>query len=129
MIEVVVDSRCTACGACVAVCPTNVFDLSPTGRPSIARQSDCQTCFMCELYCPVDALYVHPDCDHPVPVDAQALLASGLLGQYRRDSGWGEWADDPRYANAHWRMEGIFARARAAAAGGPSAPDSTAKVP
>jgi hypothetical protein len=47
---------------------------------------------MCELYCQADALYVGPDHDHAVPVDAQEIVASGLLGQYRRDSGWDEWA-------------------------------------
>jgi len=129
MIEIIVESRCTACSACVQVCPTNVFDLSPSGRPVIARQDDCQTCFMCELYCPVDALFVHPDCEGSVPVDERDLLASGLLGQYRRDSGWGEWARDPRYSNEHWRMEGIFARARAAAANPSQHPPPTAKAP
>jgi NAD-dependent dihydropyrimidine dehydrogenase PreA subunit len=116
MIELVIASRCTACGACAEVCPTDVFDAGPSGRPVIARPDDCQTCFICELYCPADALYVGPDCDAREPVSEAEIVASGRLGQYRRDSGWGEWADDPRYANAHWRMEGIFARARAAAA-------------
>jgi hypothetical protein len=37
---------------------------------------------------------------------------SGWLGQFRRDSGWGEWAEDPRYRNQHWRMDSVFARAR-----------------
>jgi NAD-dependent dihydropyrimidine dehydrogenase PreA subunit len=31
--------------------------------PVIARPEDCQTCFMCELYCRADALYVGPDHD------------------------------------------------------------------
>jgi NAD-dependent dihydropyrimidine dehydrogenase PreA subunit len=53
MIELVSPNRCTGCNICVAVCPTNVFDASPDGPPVIARQSSCQTCFMCELYCPV----------------------------------------------------------------------------
>ena len=115
MIALLIEDRCTACNACVAVCPTNVFDASPEGGPPvIARQDACQTCFMCELYCPSDALYVDPDCEQASPVDAAWVLERDLLGQYRRDSGWDEWADDPRYANEHWRMESIFARARAA---------------
>ena len=117
MIELVVQSRCTGCNACVEICPTNVFDALAAGPPVIARPDDCQTCFICELYCPVDALYVDPDCDDHAPVTEAEVLASGQLGQYRRDSGWGEWADDPRFTNEHWRMEGIFARARAAASG------------
>jgi NAD-dependent dihydropyrimidine dehydrogenase PreA subunit len=113
MIEIVVDDRCTKCGLCVQVCPTNVFDAEPDGKPVIARQSDCQTCFMCELYCTADALFVGPNCDHPVAVDTADVLESGWLGQFRRDSGWDEWSNDPRHRNEHWRMDQIFARARA----------------
>lgn len=125
MIELVVENRCTACSVCVAVCPTGVFDRAPDGRPILARIEDCQTCFMCELYCRADALYVAPDCENRVAVDAAAVLAAGLLGQYRRDSGWDEWADDPTRSNEHWRMEGVFARAaaRSAAARPPVARD------
>jgi NAD-dependent dihydropyrimidine dehydrogenase PreA subunit len=55
MIELVSETRCIGCDICVNVCPTNVFDATPDGVPVIARKSDCQTCFMCELYCPTDA--------------------------------------------------------------------------
>jgi NAD-dependent dihydropyrimidine dehydrogenase PreA subunit len=113
MIALILDDRCTRCGLCAQVCPSDVFDLQPDGTPVIARQGDCQTCFMCELYCKADALYVAPNCDHATPVDPVALRASGRLGEFRRDSGWDEWSDDPRYANEHWRMDQIFARARA----------------
>jgi NAD-dependent dihydropyrimidine dehydrogenase PreA subunit len=112
MIELIIAGRCTGCNACVDVCPTGVFDPGPSGRPLIARVEACQTCFMCELYCTVDALYVAPDCESRVAVDEAVLVASGLLGQYRRDSGWHEWADEPSKSNEHWRMEGVFARAR-----------------
>ena len=117
MIDLILEERCTACGDCVAACPTNVFEPTPAGPPRIARPEACQTCFMCELYCAADALYVGPDCEATQPVDRDWLLGSGLLGQYRRDSGWGEWAGDVRYANEHWRMDSIFARARAAYSG------------
>ena len=49
MIEVIDAERCTSCDICVNVCPTNVFDKTD-GIPVIARQNDCQTCFLCELY-------------------------------------------------------------------------------
>ncbi len=114
MIELIVADRCTGCNRCVEVCPTNVFDKSEAGPPRIARQADCQTCFICELYCAADAIYVGPNCETPEPVDEAAIVASGLLGQYRRDSGWDEWSDDPRYQSQTWRMGQIFARARAA---------------
>jgi NAD-dependent dihydropyrimidine dehydrogenase PreA subunit len=88
MIELVSASRCTGCNICVAACPTNVFDATPDGPPVIARQSSCQTCFMCELYCPVDALFVAHDSENPVAVDESVLEEGALLGSYRRAIGW-----------------------------------------
>jgi NAD-dependent dihydropyrimidine dehydrogenase PreA subunit len=110
MIELIVASRCTACNLCVTVCPTNVFDAAPSGPPIIARQSDCQTCYMCEIYCEADALFVGSDCETPEPADEAAIIASGQLGRIRRDSGWGEWASDPRYKNQMWYMGEVFRR-------------------
>ena len=66
MIEVISDERCIDCNLCVKVCPTNVFDAVEGGHPVIARQDDCQTCFLCEAYCPVDAMFVAPAVD-PLP--------------------------------------------------------------
>ncbi len=89
MIELVSGSRCIQCNLCVNVCPTNVFDSVQDAPPTIARQSDCQTCFMCELYCPVDALYVAPQVDPLESVDEEYLVEAGILGSYRRNIGWG----------------------------------------
>jgi NAD-dependent dihydropyrimidine dehydrogenase PreA subunit len=112
MIELLLTDRCTGCNACVATCPSNVFDAVPGGVPVIARQEDCQTCFMCELHCVADALYVGPNCDAPEPIDPVAVRKSGLLGQFRRHSGWHEW--EGHYPNEHWRMDEVFRRARGA---------------
>ena len=69
-----------------------MFDAVPGGHPVIARQGDCQTCFMCEAYCPVDAMFVAPQTDAVLAdspfLDEEFLVASGLLGKYRRDLGW-----------------------------------------
>jgi NAD-dependent dihydropyrimidine dehydrogenase PreA subunit len=116
VIELLVSERCTRCNACVEACPTNVFDAVAGQVPRIARHLDCQTCYMCELYCPTDALFVGSDAERPHPVDEAQIVASGLLGQFRRDHGWGEWANDPRYENQHWYMGEVFRRARAEAA-------------
>ncbi|MET0283123.1 MAG: ferredoxin family protein [Polyangiales bacterium] len=112
MIELVIEERCTQCNQCVAACPTNVFDAVPGRAPVIARKQDCQTCYMCELYCPHDALFVASNCHGDEAVDREQVLESGLLGQLRRDHGWGEHAGDPRYTNQHWYMGEVFRRAR-----------------
>ncbi|WP_194814870.1 ferredoxin family protein [Nocardia sp. XZ_19_385] len=93
MIELVSADRCIECDKCVEVCPTRVFDRGPDGIPVLARQSDCQTCFLCEAYCPVDALFVAPR-TAPLPPgdpqrDEQHLIEHGLLGSYRKALGWG----------------------------------------
>ncbi len=87
MIEVIDEERCTGCNICVHACPTNVFDAGAK-IPVIARQDDCQTCFMCEAWCPEDALYVSPradDLEHP---DIAALKFNHVIGSYRAAIGW-----------------------------------------
>jgi NAD-dependent dihydropyrimidine dehydrogenase PreA subunit len=90
MIDLLSEERCVQCGICVDVCPTNVFDGEPGATPIIARPDDCQTCWMCEAYCPVDALYVSPFAELRQHVEESALVEAGLLGSYRRDIGWGK---------------------------------------
>jgi NAD-dependent dihydropyrimidine dehydrogenase PreA subunit len=104
MFELIVRDRCTGCQRCVQVCPTNVLEVGAENLPFAARIEHCQTCFMCELYCPSDAVYVGPDRDAQHPVNEADIVASGLLGQFRRDSGWDEWADDPQYENQIWKL-------------------------
>ncbi len=94
MIELVSESRCIACDVCIRVCPTNVFERGPSGVPVIARQDDCQTCFMCEAWCPTDALFVAP-LTEAAPAgshyhDEDELIRRDLLGSYRRELGWGD---------------------------------------
>jgi NAD-dependent dihydropyrimidine dehydrogenase PreA subunit len=88
MIELVSKNRCIECNKCVQVCPTNVFDAVPNGVPVIARQEDCQTCFLCEIYCPTDALFVHSEAWKHVEVNEEELIEKGLLGKYRWEMGW-----------------------------------------
>lgn len=88
MIEIVSDSRCTACNICVRACPANVFDIVPDAPPRIARQDDCQTCFLCEIYCPDDALYVAPNAEGPTGITEAEVEAAGLFGSYAKALGW-----------------------------------------
>ena len=93
MIEILNAARCTSCDICVRICPTNVFEPAPDGGvPTIARHSDCQTCFQCEAYCPEDAIFVAPS-RTPEPagspfLDEANLLDRDLLGLYRDRVGW-----------------------------------------
>ncbi|MBW8486623.1 4Fe-4S dicluster domain-containing protein [Actinomadura parmotrematis] len=94
MIEIVSRDRCIACDKCIEVCPTDVFERGPDGVPVLARQGDCQTCFMCEAYCPADALFVAPQ-SHRLPagselLDEARLAEQGRLGSYRAQIGWGK---------------------------------------
>ncbi|MFM0731299.1 4Fe-4S ferredoxin [Paraburkholderia sediminicola] len=89
MIEIVDAARCTGCNIYVRACPTNVFDMVRDGPPSIARQGDCQTCFMCELYCPEDALFVAPQVEQQVEPASLAGSDEPVLGNYRCAIGWG----------------------------------------
>ena len=82
MIEVIDVESCTGCNICVEVCPTNVFDAGAR-FPVIARVHDCQTCFMCEAWCPEDALYVSPQADVLEHPDLHAIRERGLIGSYR----------------------------------------------
>jgi NAD-dependent dihydropyrimidine dehydrogenase PreA subunit len=101
MIAHIFSDRCTGCIDCVAACPTHVLDPGRDGIPVIARLDQCQTCFMCELYCPADAIYVAPT-QKPEPVDIAAILKSGQLGRLRHDYGWDGQDSDP--LAEFWRL-------------------------
>ena len=61
MIERVDRERCVGCGTCVEICPMDVFWLDKeTGHSALRYPEDCQTCYNCELECPVSAIRVGP---------------------------------------------------------------------
>jgi NAD-dependent dihydropyrimidine dehydrogenase PreA subunit len=103
MIEFISDSKCVSCGLCVSVCPTSVFEQEKGKVPVIARKDDCQTCFMCEVYCPVDALYVSPTVEE-VKVNELELEESEFLGSYRREIGWGKGKSPGAAEDASYKM-------------------------
>ncbi|PWC60768.1 4Fe-4S ferredoxin [Azospirillum sp. TSH7] len=109
MIELISPTRCTGCNICVSVCPMDVFQPTGGGRaegaaPVIARQSDCQTCFLCEAHCPDDALYVAPDAETVTGIAEDAVAAAGLFGSYRRAIGWTAAHRENRSADQTFRL-------------------------
>ena len=48
-------TRCTGCGDCVAVCPTDCLEMSGP-FPWLPRPGDCVSCDLCVWVCPADAL-------------------------------------------------------------------------
>jgi len=83
---------------------TDVFDRGEDGIPVIARQDDCQTCFMCELYCPEDALYVAPIADRSATAEERDAAAAALMGSYRSAIGWGRGRESTASADASFEL-------------------------
>lgn len=116
MINHIFEESCTGCNTCVTVCPTHVLDAGPDGAPVIARLDQCQTCFMCELYCEADAIYVAPDQHRAEAVDPDAIRASGHLGRLRHAYGWGR-EQEAGHLDDFWQLgpllrEGVEIAAR-----------------
>jgi len=103
MIEYIFEDLCNNCNACVIACPTNVLDPAQQ-MPQIARLDQCQTCFMCELYCEQDAIYVGPDQRAPEPIDPEAIRNSGSLGKLRRDYEWNAGSDEVPPLRVFWQL-------------------------
>jgi ferredoxin len=53
-VTVTIQASCTACGACLATCPTRALSPAP-GRPRLA-DTRCIDCLACVEICPVDAV-------------------------------------------------------------------------
>ena len=60
---------CEGCGTCVDECPMDVIRMDEnTGKPFIKYLRDCQACFLCEIDCPTEAIFVSPDRERRVPL-------------------------------------------------------------
>ena len=62
-------SGCIGCGTCVRTCPTDVIRPDPVTKKAVIKYpADCQVCYLCQAYCPVDAITILPEKTIPVVV-------------------------------------------------------------
>ena len=53
------EERCTHCGACITICPTDAFELDPSTRQVRFYNEKCMACGICIKACPPRAMEVH----------------------------------------------------------------------
>ena len=53
------EERCTHCGACVAICPSDAFELDTVSRRVNFYGEKCVACGLCLKACPPRAMEVH----------------------------------------------------------------------
>lgn len=53
------EKRCTHCGACITVCPTEAFSLEPKTRKVLFDDTKCIVCELCVKACPPRAMDLH----------------------------------------------------------------------
>jgi precorrin-8X/cobalt-precorrin-8 methylmutase len=75
-VTVAVDSRCTACGSCLATCPEGALIAAPR-RPLVVA-ARCTDCLQCVEVCPVDAIAPLPSegSRHPIEVESYRIMAA-----------------------------------------------------
>jgi ferredoxin len=53
------EERCTHCGACITICPSDAFELDPKTRKVTFYNEKCVACGLCIKACPPRAMEVH----------------------------------------------------------------------
>ena len=53
------EERCTHCGACITMCPTDAFELDPRTRRVNFYNDKCVACGQCIKACPPRAMELH----------------------------------------------------------------------
>jgi len=68
-IALIIEDTCIGCGECVMSCPMDVIRMDKkTKKAKITFPEDCQTCHLCEEFCPVEGtIIVSPNkCGRPM---------------------------------------------------------------
>ena len=58
-VAYVIEELCSACGACVAVCPYGAREVHPVRQVATVNPALCQTCGACVVACPNKASRIH----------------------------------------------------------------------
>ena len=53
------ESRCTHCGACVTICPSEAFSVDPDSKKILFDQDKCIVCGLCVKACPPRAMRLY----------------------------------------------------------------------
>ncbi len=53
------EDRCSHCGACITICPTNAFEIDPASRQISFINEKCIACGLCIKACPPRAMELH----------------------------------------------------------------------
>jgi len=53
------EERCTHCGACITICPSDAFELDPVTRKVSFHDRKCLACGLCLKACPPRAMELH----------------------------------------------------------------------
>ena len=80
-MTVVIDDRCTACGACLATCPERA--LVPSPRRPLVIDARCTGCLACIEVCPRDAVTELPLAG---PVTPTSVLGGRAVTGCRREA-------------------------------------------
>jgi NAD-dependent dihydropyrimidine dehydrogenase PreA subunit len=62
MFKVIVNmDKCTGCGVCNSVCPSDVYQPPVDGKTVIANPANCIGCRACESQCPENAITIEDE--------------------------------------------------------------------
>ncbi len=53
------DDRCSSCGACVSICPTEALSVDRTTMEVLFSDDLCVACELCVKVCPLHAMEIH----------------------------------------------------------------------